>query len=125
MDYIYEPWPWYVSGPLIALVMFVLLFLGKKFGMSSNLATVCSIGGAGKATDFFRFDWKQQRWNLTVVLGAVIGGFLASQYMSNNTVDINPGIAEKLSEDYDIESAGDAYLPPKSLRPINWAIRSC
>lgn len=113
MDYIYEPWPWYVSGPLIALVMFVLLFLGKKFGMSSNLVTVCSIGGAGKATDFFRFDWKQQRWNLTVVLGAVIGGFLASQYMSNNTVDINPRIAEKLSEDYDIESAGDAYLPPE------------
>ncbi len=113
MDWIYEPWPWYVSGPLIALIMFILLFLGKQFGMSSNLRTMCSIGGAGKASDFFRFDWKKERWNLMVVVGAVIGGFLASQYMSNNTVEINPAVARQLSEDYGIDSAGDAYLPPE------------
>lgn len=77
MDLIYEPWPWYVAGPLIALTMFILLFLGKQFGMSSNLRTMCSIGGAGKAAEFFKFDWKKERWNLMVVLGAVIGGFLA------------------------------------------------
>lgn len=76
MDWMYEPWPWYVAGPLIALIMFILLFLGKQFGMSSNLRTMCSIGGAGKVADFFRFDWKMERWNLTVVMGAVIGGFL-------------------------------------------------
>ncbi len=113
MDWIYEPWPWYVAGPLIALTMFILLFLGKKFGMSSNLRTMCSIGGAGKAADYFRFDWKKDRWNLMVVIGAVIGGFLASQYMSNNTVEINPEVARQLSEDYGIDSAGDAYLPPE------------
>ncbi len=113
MDWIYEPWPWYVSGPLIALIMFILLFLGKQFGMSSNLRTMCSIGGAGKAADFFRFDWKKERWNLMVVVGAVIGGFLASQYMSNNTVEINPVVARQLSEDYGIDSAWDAYLPPE------------
>ncbi|TDN93405.1 hypothetical protein DET49_104136 [Salegentibacter sp. 24] len=113
MDLIYEPWPWYVSGPLIALVMFILLFAGKQFGMSSNLRTMCSIGGAGKAADFFRFDWKKERWNLMVVIGAVIGGFLASHYMSNNTVEINPDIAQKLSQEYGIDSAGEAYLPPE------------
>ncbi|WP_373518043.1 YeeE/YedE family protein [Pricia sp.] len=113
MDWIYEPWPWYVAGPLIALIMFVLLFLGKQFGMSSNLRTMCSIGGAGKVSDFFRFDWKKERWNLMVVVGAVIGGFLASRYMSKNTVEINPEVARQLSEDYGIASAGDAYLPPE------------
>ncbi len=113
MDWMYEPWPWYVAGPLIALTMFILLFLGKKFGMSSNLETMCAIGGAGKAAEYFRFDWKKDRWNLMVVVGAVIGGFLASQYMSNNTVEINPEVARQLSEDYDIDSAGDAYLPPE------------
>jgi len=113
MDWIYKPWPWYVAGPLIALIMFILLFLGKQFGMSSNLRTLCSIGGAGKAGDFFRFDWKKEGWNLMVVVGAVIGGFLASQYMSNNTVEINPKVARQLSEDYGIDSAGDAYLPPE------------
>lgn len=113
MNLLYDPWPWYVAGPLIALTMFILLFLGKQFGMSSNLRTMCSIGGAGKASDFFKFDWKQERWNLMVVVGAVIGGFLASQYMSNNSVEINPEIATKLSQDYGIDSAGQAYMPPE------------
>jgi uncharacterized membrane protein YedE/YeeE len=85
MEYILQPWPWYVSGPLIALVMFSLLYFGKTFGMSSNLRTLCSIGGAGKYSNFFNFDWKAQRWNLTVVLGAIIGGFLAHHFLSNPT----------------------------------------
>jgi len=110
MEWITNPWPWYVSGPLIALIMFALLFVGKQFGMSSNLRTACSIGGAGKAADFFKFDWKKERWNLIVVLGAVIGGFLSANYLSDNTVEINPDVANKL-ETYGITSTGDAYLP--------------
>ena len=81
MNWIYEPWPWYVSGPLIALIMFTLLLVGKQFGMSSNLRTVCAAAGAGKAAEFFKFDWTAERWNLTVVLGAIIGGFIASNYI--------------------------------------------
>ena len=100
MELIYEPWPWYVAGPMIALTMFLLLYMGKHFGMSSNLRTICSIGGAGKISSFFQFDWKKERWNLMVVIGAIIGGFLASKYMSNNEVKINPEIASQLSEQY-------------------------
>lgn len=33
--------------------------------------------------------------------------------MSDNTVEINPEIAQQLSNDYQIESAGEAYLPPE------------
>ncbi len=113
MNWIYEPWPWYVAGPLIALTMFVLLIVGKQFGMSSNLRTACAAMGAGKKADFFKFDWKAERWNLMVVLGAIIGGFIASNYMSDNTVSINPEIAQQLSEDYQINSAGESYLPPE------------
>lgn len=113
MNWIYDPWPWYIAGPLIALVMFLLLFVGKKFGMSSNLRTACAAVGAGKASDFFKFDWKSDRWNLLVVLGAIIGGFIASTYMSNNTVEINPKVAQQLAVDYQITSAGEHYLPPE------------
>lgn len=119
MNLIYDPWPWYVAGPLIALTMFVLLYIGKQFGMSSNLRTMCSIGGAGKYSDFFKFDWKSQRWNLTVVLGSIIGGFIASQFLSNNTVEINPEIATHLSQDYGIKSAGSAYLPTELFASEN------
>ncbi len=113
MDWIYEPWPWYVAWPMIALVLLALLLVGKQFGMSSNLRTACSAMGAGKAADFFKYDWKAQRWNLTVVLGAIIGGFVASNFMSDNTVEISPETAKHLAEDYNITSAGDAYLPPE------------
>ena len=113
MDWIYETWPWYVSGPLIALTMFILMYEGKQFGMSSNFRTMCSIGGAGKIADFFKIDWKKNSWNLMVVLGTVIGGALASIFMPNKNVNINPKVATQLSEDYGIDSANQAYLPPE------------
>jgi uncharacterized membrane protein YedE/YeeE len=85
MDYILQPWPWYITGPLIALTMLFLILFGKTFGMSSNLRTLCTISGAAKYADFFKFDWKAQRWNLTVVMGAIIGGFIATHFLSDGT----------------------------------------
>ncbi|MDO7173854.1 YeeE/YedE family protein [Mariniflexile sp. AS56] len=113
MNVIYEPWPWYVGGPLIALILFLLLFAGKKFGMSSNLRTTCAAMGAEKVADYFNYDWKSKRWNLMVVLGAAIGGFIASNYMGNSNVEINPDVAEQLAKDYKITSAGEYYMPPE------------
>ena len=43
---------------------------------------MCSAFGAGKKISFFRFDWKGQIWNLMFVLGAVIGGFIAAEWLS-------------------------------------------
>ena len=106
-----EPWPWYISGPMIALVMFLLIIVGKNFGMSSNLRTLCTICGAGRSANFFRFDWKSQQWNLIVVLGAVIGGFIASNFLTeNDAVDIHPKVVNELYE-YGFKDAGEAYLP--------------
>lgn len=125
MNWIYEPWPWYVSGPLIAFIMFLLLMVGKSFGMSSNLRTMCTICGAGKNVDFFRFDWKSQRWNLVVVLGAIIGGFIGAHWLSNDTVvGINPSVIDQLNE-LGFESAGTMYLPSElfNLSSLNdWKI---
>ncbi len=120
MEYLLkEPWPWYAAGPLIALTLMILLLLGKTFGMSSNLRTACAAMGAGKASDFFKFDWKSQRWNLLVVLGAIIGGWIAATYMSTSTVAINPQTAAQLATDYGITSAGTAYLPPEIFASVN------
>jgi len=91
MELIYGTLPWYVAGFLIATVMLLLTYFGKYFGMSSNLRTLCSVGGAGKVSVFFKFDWKTQKWNLIVVLGAMIGGFFAHHYLSDQSgVNINP-----------------------------------
>lgn len=111
MEWILAPWPWYISGPLIALTMFVLLYIGKNFGMSANLRTLCTMCGAGKTCDFFCFDWKAQRWNLLVMVGAMAGGFTASHYLSSNQVPhLNPKTIEQLHT-LGIESAGTSYVP--------------
>lgn len=111
MNWIQGTWPWYVSGPLLAFIMFALLYLGRQFGFSSNLRTMCTIGGAGKFSDFFKFDWKKQRWNLLFLAGSILGGFIASNYLSSNKVSINPEVANQLAADYGIKDAGEAYLP--------------
>ncbi|MEQ3665588.1 MULTISPECIES: YeeE/YedE family protein [unclassified Olleya] len=83
MDFLFQPWHWFVSGFLIACTMLFLLLMGKKFGMSSNLRTFCAACGAGKVNSFFKFDWRSDVWNLLVVIGAMIGGFIASHYLSS------------------------------------------
>jgi hypothetical protein len=111
MDFIFEPWPWYIGGPLITLVLFLLFYLGKTFGISSNLETICAIGRAGKLVDFFNFDWKKNSWNLMFALGAVIGGFIAFQWLTpNEFVDLNPQTVEDLAV-IGFKNAGTQYLP--------------
>ncbi|OUR92185.1 YeeE/YedE family protein [Flavobacteriales bacterium 34_180_T64] len=111
MDNILQPWPWYISGPLIAFIMFILIYFGKTFGMSSNLRTFCAIGGAGKKIEFFNINLRDQRWNLLVVLGAIIGGYIAHFYLSVPTnIDLNPDTVKELSE-LGFENAGKSLLP--------------
>lgn len=91
--------------------MAILLFLGRNFGMSANLRVICSACGAGNTCDFFCFDWKSQRWNLFVLAGSVLGGFLAAHYLSaDNTPDINIDVIKRLKS-LGFNSAGEAYLP--------------
>lgn len=113
MSQILDPWPWYVSGAGFAIVMLLLLLLSKNFGISANLRTICTICGAGKQADLFKFDWKSQRWNLIIVLGAVIGGFLAATFGTNNeAVPIDPDVINQLNT-LGITDGGEAYLPAK------------
>jgi len=99
MDIILQPWPWYVCGPLMALIMYALLYSGKTFGMSSNLRTLCSMAGAGKTSNFFKIDW------------TIIGGFIAHFFLSSPTdIDLNPQTVSDLAE-LGFDKAGKTLLP--------------
>lgn len=107
----YETWPWYISGFLIGLIMLCLVYFGKVFGMSSNLRSLCAMTGVGKYVPFFNFDWKSQRWNLAVIAGAMLGGFVAVHYMSAPAnVAINPQTVKTL-EQLGIDTPNGKLLP--------------
>lgn len=83
MDWVSQPWPWYVAGPLIGLTVPALLILGNKtFGISSSLRHVCAICVPAKIP-FFQYNWRKEAWNLVFVLGVLIGGFVAARFISN------------------------------------------
>lgn len=72
-ELIAEPWPWYVAGPLIGLVVPLLLWAGGEFVVSENLRHICA-AALPIQNKFFRYDWKSNGlWNRTFALGIVLG----------------------------------------------------
>ena len=111
MELLSQTWPWYISGVLIGAVMLMLTWFGKVFGMSSNLRSLCSMAGAGKIVPFFNFDWRAQRWNLAVIIGAMAGGFVAANFMSSpENVALNPQTVYQL-EQMGIDAPNGKLLP--------------
>ncbi len=111
MEILFQTWPWYVSGFLIGMVMLSLIYFGKTFGMSTNLRSLCAMTGLGKKVEFFDFDWKSQRWNLLLVLGAMFGGFVAVHFMSDvSNVAINPKTIAQLAQ-LGIDAPNGKLLP--------------
>lgn len=111
METILQPWAWYVAGPFIALCMYLMFYFGKKFGVSSNLETVCAMVGAGKYVDFFKFDWRKHKWNLIFILGLALGGLISGQWLTpNQSINLNPETVKDLAE-IGFADAGSTYLP--------------
>ena len=111
MDILSAPWPWYVAGPMITVIMVMIFFFGKSFGISSTLKTICSIGGAGRVSDFFKIDWRSAVWNLFFVVGCIIGGYIAAEFMSpDQAINLNPKTIASL-EAKGITNPGASYLP--------------
>ena len=83
LDFIREPWHWSVTGVLIGLTVPALLIIGNKsFGISSSLRHICAACLPANIS-FFKYDWKKEIWNLFFVGGVLIGGFIATQFLSN------------------------------------------
>lgn len=119
MNWILQPWPWFIGGPIIAIVMLLLIYLGKSFGFSSNFRTLCSALGAGKSCDFFNFNWKTQKWNLLFLVGSILGGFISVQFLSDNQIpEISVTTVQQLQQ-LGFDSAGKAYSPTEIFADLS------
>lgn len=83
LEWIKQPWPWYVAGPMVGLTVPVLLIIGNKsFGISSSLRHVCAACFPANIP-FFKYDWKKEIWNLFFVVGIFFGGMIAVNLLAN------------------------------------------
>lgn len=96
-----QPWPWYVAGPLIGVVVpFVFWYGGKKWGVSQSLQHFCA-ATLPRRLEYFTYDWwKQGAWSFAMVAGMVVGGFLGGRVLSSpdDVVAISPATRADLAE---------------------------
>jgi len=116
IEFLKQPWPWYVAGPLIGLTVPALLIIGNKsFGISSSLRHVCASCMPANIP-FFKYDWKKEVWNLFFVFGIFLGGAIAINLLSNpNPVEVNSKLATELAG-YGITNFNN--LVPEDI--MNW-----
>ncbi|MES2678397.1 MAG: YeeE/YedE family protein [Bacteroidota bacterium] len=99
MNFLTQPWPWYIAGPLIGLMVPLLLLMGNRaFGISSSLRHFCAMCIPTKAK-FFQYDWKAESWNLFLALGIIIGGLISGYLLGNpNPVQISDSAIESMNQ---------------------------
>ncbi len=78
-----QPWPWYVAGAIIGLIVPALLILGNKhFGISANLRHACAACFPSNIK-FFKYEWKKEVWNFFFVGGILVGAIIAVTIFNN------------------------------------------
>jgi uncharacterized protein len=113
MEILKQPWPWYAGGIIIGLTVPLLLILGNKhFGISANLRHACAAFFPGNIK-FFRYNWKREIWNVCFACGILVGGFLATRYLSaGDPIEVNPALMAEL-KNYGISD--NSSLVPSEL----------
>jgi uncharacterized membrane protein YedE/YeeE len=70
------PWPWWVAGQAIGVIVTLLAWLmGKPLGVSAGYGVVCALGSR---LSFFRAKEYGERWRLAFILGLPVGGAAAA-----------------------------------------------
>jgi uncharacterized membrane protein YedE/YeeE len=116
MDFLFQPWPWYIAGPLIGLTVPLLLLIGNKsFGISSSMRHICAAVLPSNIS-YFKYDWKKEAWNLFFVAGILLGGMISVIYLANpEPVKVHPDLAADL-----LKYGVDDYSGIVPTQLFNW-----
>jgi len=115
-EWIKQPWPWYIAGPLIGLTVPLLLIMGNKsFGVSSSLRHICAACIPANIP-FFKYNWRKEAWNLFFVAGILLGAVIATNWLSSGEpIAVNPKLVNDLHQ-YNIHNYSS--IVPVDL--FNW-----
>jgi uncharacterized membrane protein YedE/YeeE len=101
LEVIQNPWPWYVSGPMLGMtVPILLLSSNKQFGVSSVFRHVgCALNW--KKIEYFNYDLKNHIWNLLFIFGLIFSAVFLLQW-----VEVKQGV---------LSDAAQLYLKSRSI----------
>lgn len=111
MEILSDAWHWSMSGLGIVVVMFLLIYSGERFGISSSFRVMCSAISGRKAGAYFDYDWKQQAWMLIFIVGAILGGYIGSNILADpNPIALSSQTIQDLQA-IGIEAPAEGLLP--------------
>jgi hypothetical protein len=88
LDWISQPWPWYVAGPLVGLVIPMLLLVsGRAFGLSTCFEDICAATLPAKP-ELLRRDWRSGSWRLALLGGVLLGGAISALLLASPDPEI-------------------------------------
>lgn len=124
IDLLRQPWHWAVGGAGFALLVFLLTWMGKSFGISTSFKDICSLAGADKVSDFFKMDIKDEMWRLLFVAGIILGAFISSQWLrSPEPVAISQSTVDYLASNGinypEADARGMGFFPTSFFDPTS------
>ncbi len=114
LHFLVEPWPWYIGGPLLGLMVPILLFFGNRhFGISSSFRHICAAVLPKRRPEYFNYRWKDGAWNLFLIAGTIVGGIIAALFLGGTNTPNLSGKAQSMFVSWGIGNA--AGLMPSAI----------
>jgi uncharacterized membrane protein YedE/YeeE len=92
MNWIVQPWPWWVSGILIGLTVPLLyIFAGKAFGISTSLQEAGALCAPHSKLEYLsKFDRKGNLWTIVFAIGIGLGAFVTTHFILDDPAALLP-----------------------------------
>jgi hypothetical protein len=92
MDWLMQPWPWWISGILIGLTVPLLYILaGKAFGISTSLQQAGAMCAPNSKLEYLsQHDRRANMWTIVFVVGIAIGSAIATRFLSDQPGEFLP-----------------------------------
>jgi uncharacterized membrane protein YedE/YeeE len=91
MEFLMQPWPWWLSGVLIgATVPLLFILAGKAFGISTSFQEAGAMCAPCNFDYLRKHKWRSGIWTLVFALGIALGSLIAVQFLSTEPVEFLP-----------------------------------